>query len=441
MHKTRQIQDYVHFNNNRCSACAQCVRACPTKTIRVRDSRHIRFVDQCIGCGECIRVCPTGAATSKTVEKQTFAREKLSVAVVSPLLYTQFPGVRPGRVRQALKQIGFQKVIDLSPYVEMTQIATETYIHRSRSRKDAKWPLISPFCPVVLRLIGLRFPGLLPHVLPIKRLESLMASVVPETILRLSQNARKPAVIFHITPCPVIAETVDSAAASDLPWIERSLGINTIYPLILHQLDSPANRDADPADARPDDKFYRGKALLWGVSGGEISGISVDRAVAVSGLKETIAYLEKIDIGLLRDTAYFEFRTCPEGCIGGPFTALDKYMAKAGVQKTVRKCGFGRPLSRDTILKRYEQGWFFSTRPPGERAELKKSNKAALTLPEMQQIETLLMQIQGKNCSACGAPDCRTFAEDVVRGQTSLEDCLMLNARKALNQQKRKGES
>lgn len=441
MHKTRQIQDYVHFNDDRCSGCALCVKACPTKTIRVRDDRHIRFVDQCIGCGECIRVCPTGAATSRTAEPPVFAADHLSVAVVSPLLYTQFPGVKPGRVRQALKRIGFKKIIDLSPYVEMTQVATETYISRSLSQKNAKWPLISPFCPVVLRLIGLRFPGLLPHVLPIKRLRTLVASAVSETIFSQNQETGEPVVVFHITPCPVTTDTTEAATASDSPWIERSLGINTIYPLILQQLDSLTDRDADTSDEKPGDKFYRGRALLWGVSGGEISGFSVDRTVAVSGLKETIAYLEKIEIGLFRDTAYFEFRTCPEGCIGGPFMALDKYMAKAGVQKTVRTCGFGRPLSRETILKRYEQGWFFSTRPPRERAELRKTCITALTLPEMQQIETLLVQIHGKDCAACGAPDCRTFAEDVVRGRTALAECLMLSARRAVNQGQRKGES
>lgn len=33
-------------------------------------------------------------------------------------------------------------------------------------------------------------------------------------------------------------------------------------------------------------------------------------------------------------------------------------------------------------------------------------------------------------CGACGAPDCRTLAEDVVRGEASLNDCIWLQARR-----------
>jgi ArsR family metal-binding transcriptional regulator len=29
----------------------------------------------------------------------------------------------------------------------------------------------------------------------------------------------------------------------------------------------------------------------------------------------------------------------------------------------------------------------------------------------------------------CGAPDCRTFAEDVVRGKVTLDECILVLAR------------
>jgi len=44
-------------------------------------------------------------------------------------------------------------------------------------------------------------------------------------------------------------------------------------------------------------------------------------------------------------------------------------------------------------------------------------------------MEGILEQIQGKDCAACGAPDCRTFAEDVVRERADVNDCLVLCAR------------
>jgi Na+-translocating ferredoxin:NAD+ oxidoreductase RNF subunit RnfB len=48
----------------------------------------------------------------------------------------------------------------------------------------------------------------------------------------------------------------------------------------------------------------------------------------------------------------------------------------------------------------------------------------------MQEIEKVMELIEGTDCSACGAPDCRTFAEDVVRGDANLKDCLFVGAHK-----------
>jgi len=40
--------------------------------------------------------------------------------------------------------------------------------------------------------------------------------------------------------------------------------------------------------------------------------------------------------------------------------------------------------------------------------------------------ERVLAQLPGKNCAACGAPSCAAHAEDVARGQASVEDCVFV---------------
>jgi len=54
----------------------------------------------------------------------------------------------------------------------------------------------------------------------------------------------------------------------------------------------------------------------------------------------------------------------------------------------------------------------------------------ALSLKEAQQIEVILQLIAGRDCGACGSPDCLTFAEDVVRANAALTDCIWLQARR-----------
>jgi Na+-translocating ferredoxin:NAD+ oxidoreductase RNF subunit RnfB len=52
-----------------------------------------------------------------------------------------------------------------------------------------------------------------------------------------------------------------------------------------------------------------------------------------------------------------------------------------------------------------------------------------LSLDDLQLIEEILKLTELKNCSLCGAPDCRTFAEDVIRGNAWLQDCIIIQAR------------
>ena len=41
-------------------------------------------------------------------------------------------------------------------------------------------------------------------------------------------------------------------------------------------------------------------------------------------------------------------------------------------------------------------------------------------------MEEIIQCLGGKECGACGAPDCKTLARDIVLGEAKLEDCLFL---------------
>jgi hypothetical protein len=154
--------------------------------------------------------------------------------------------------------------------------------------------------------------------------------------------------------------------------------------------------------------------------------MDIDRSLAVSGMEETIHYLEKIEMGLFQDIEYIEFRTCREGCLGGVLNAIDKYLAKSAVQKMIKQFGLGKRLHRDNILRMYEKGEFQTDKDPSKLTSLFGARKKALTIENMQKIEKVLQLIKGTDCTACGAPDCRTFAEDVVRGEANLNDCMYI---------------
>jgi ferredoxin len=420
----------MQFDTDRCNACVSCVRACPTQAIRVWDDTSIQLVGDCIGCGECMRVCPTNAVKPMHWHGHPPEGDLFPVVIPSPVLYTQFPGVLPEDLRQSLEDLGFRHVLDLFPYIQMFQRATVEHILRSRQPAPGLRPLISPVCPVVIRLIAHKFPRLLPNILPLK---TPLALIGPEDKRHLSQKfgiPEKSISVCYITSCPAELVSIGSRLIGEMSAVDHVLGINDVYAKLARNTRGRTTPDMRAIADRQSKQFDLARSLNWGMSGGEISGTRIERSLAVHGLKETIAYLEKIEMGLFREMEYIEFRTCPEGCLGGVLTAIDKYIAKGFIHKMLRIFGEGSNLRREDILERYESGAFFSREDPAVRAGDVEGQEVSLSLDQYLEIESLLKVINGRDCSACGSPGCRVFAEDVVRGKVTLDQCVLLQARR-----------
>lgn len=431
MDNESQTPNYVCFDKDLCSGSRACLKGCPTLAIRIRQNKSCRLEGLCIGCGQCVRACPSGAVRAASSGLGALEEDQISVAMVSPILYAQFPGFMPKDVLLGLRRMGFHHTVDMSYFLEMFQYAAEEYIRRNRVSQESPWPLISPVCPVVVRLIAHRFPNLMSHVIPIMRPISLMAREVRDRIVAEYEASGKQVSLYYINPCPTKKESCSDIALGESRALERAIGINEIYAELSRQLEHAMSEDR-PCFYQPRYEFEAcatGNGPMWGMSGGEVADMNIEHTLAVSGLSETINYLEKIELGLFRDVEYMEFRVCPEGCLGGALTAIDKYLAKNAVQKMVKRLGLGKRLSPSYLRRLYDKGWFLPSTSPSKVLQLYTEKKKPLTLDQLKEIERLVRDIDGRDCAMCGAPDCRTFAEDVVRGKVSLEECLLVRAR------------
>jgi ferredoxin len=425
MTSTQHSTHYVRFDEARCTGCAACLRACPTKAIRIREHKSIRIVDQCIGCGACLRICPAGAVNAAAAARpEDIGRGHVAIALVSPVLYAQFAGVMPGGVLLGLHRMGFTHTVDMSFFLEMFQYAAEEFIARNRAAPSAPWPLISPICPVVVRLIAFQFPSLLPHLLPVLRPVALMAREVRRRILPL-HAAEGPVVLYYLNPCA-------TKSLPPGPSAETAIGINSIFIGLKRHVDQILNSDVLPfaTGGFEFESCSSGNAALGAMPGGEIANMNIDRSLSVHGLEETVAYLHMIEMGRLKDIEYIEFRTCREGCLGGVLTAVDKYLARRNVQKMIEEFGLGRRLPRKMVLRLYARGEFQPEHDAAALTRLFGGRKAPLSLAEAQRVEATLNAIAGRDCGACGSPDCLSFAEDVVRNKARMSDCMWVNARR-----------
>ena len=92
---------------------------------------------------------------------------KYTVALPAPALYSQFNNLDDVNiVLNALLMMGFDDVFEVSAAAELVSEATRTYL----TTHEEQLPLISTACPSVVRLIRVRFPNLIPHLLPLNGL-------------------------------------------------------------------------------------------------------------------------------------------------------------------------------------------------------------------------------------------------------------------------------
>jgi len=411
-------QHYIQIDESRCNGCVHCMQACPTKAIRIREDNVARIEGACIDCGECIRACPRGAITAVTsgIDPVNFPRHPIIIA--SPTLYAQFgKTILPNDVLLALKNM-FKYVYDLGYANEVFNAAAEIYLEEARQQENSPRPMISPCCPVINRLIAYCYPTLLQHLLPILTPREIAAKSLKERIAAENIIAPGAVGVYLITPCSAEMISIKNPLTISASQLDGAMGINELW----YQLKNGfTGIEQDQVLLQSS-----GVGIGWAMSGGEISGLGSVKCLAVSGIQETVRYLEKIEMGYMSDLDYIEFRACAEGCLGGPMTAADRYQAKQAIQQLTSMFGITKRVDPPQIKKQYDAGWFYSE--IRDKASLVESKGLSFekALERQARIAELIEALPGKDCGVCGCPDCQTFAEDVADGKMTIENCLVI---------------
>jgi iron only hydrogenase large subunit-like protein len=403
---------YVEVDEDLCNGCVLCMKACPMKAIRLRDG-VARIEGVCIDCMECARVCQRGAIRGVS-SAQTSTKDRSEDAVCpSTVLYSQFgEDFLPNDVLLGLRRMGFRYPFDQSYTAELYQFAIELYIREQREAETPPFPLISAVCPAVVQIVACRFPSLLKHIPPLATPREI---VTREAKQRLSAKFNRPPEeieVLHVVPCPALMIRETSHGRLD-----RAVGINTVHDELKKAMQGIE-----------EDRvlhYSGGIGLGWGISGGEIAGIRA-KGIAVSGVHETIRYLEQVEMGLLDHIEFLECRICKEGCVGGPFTVADRYQTKQLVQRNVRMFGEERRVKQKYLRKIYQEGWFQTERQVLPIRTEKIDMTIAERIEQQKRVEAIVKKLPQKHCGMCGSPDCRTFAEDVVNGKARPGNCSQL---------------
>lgn len=412
----------VRIHKKKCIGCVRCMRSCPTKAIRVKGGIAVINTQRCIDCGECLRVCPCHAVIPLTTSSTDIGKYKWNVALPSPVLYSQFEQhVMPHQILSALEQLDFDYVYDEALMCEMTSRAIEEYLDDHKEPR----PVISSTCPVVVRLIQRLFPSLCGLIVPIEPPREIAAKNLRKEIAKKRNIKQTDIGIFHITPCSAKMVSINSPETMTESYLNGALSIRQLYNDIMKKL-----RKQKTPTMLGTQSSVSGIGIGWAIGGGEIRGLKYVHSVAVSGVYDTISILEDVEAGRLKNIEYLECMICPDGCVGGPLTVENRFIAKSNILRLIKIIGGKKRIDVHFVKKLYKEKFFsfeHSIRPkpfPGLNEDRIQAIEA------LNKKERILKKLPGMDCGACGAPDCRTFAEDIVRYEANLNSCVFLKGEK-----------
>jgi hypothetical protein len=287
-------------------------------------------------------------------------------------------------------------------------------------------PFISSACPAVVRLIQVRFPNLVEHVLPVLSPMRAAANMAWHRLVEEMGLASKDVGVWFITPCPGKVSAVKEPAGTWEDTISGAIPIAEVYPLIREKL----NHSSEQLESIAADHDFRpgsGLGLGWARSGGENQSIGGSRQIAVDGIHSVIQILEDVERGKLSDIEYIEAQACVGGCVGGVLTVENSFITRRRVRILATETAdkLDDVLCDDMARKALDnEDWFRHDKPIEPRPTLKLDDDMAVAIRKMEQMERIVEDLPGLDCGSCGAPNCRALAEDVVRGLANETDCI-----------------
>ncbi len=340
----------VRFDPERCAGCSLCVRSCPTGAIFVRDGRASIITERCIDCGECVRVCARGAKRAVSDRLSMIRCFRRTVAIPAPALYAQFDETHSvDRVLSGLLKLGFDEVFEVAEAVDLIARATNAILADSgRGSSALSLPLISSACPAVVRIVQLRFPELIPHLVPLIPPMEAAARIVKETMYRGEEGLG----VFFITPCAGKVSVTHAPLGYEKSAIDGVIGFKDIYRPLRSAMDASCGAGF-PASSANDTAEPQGTA----------TGETIDRngSMKIEGIADVIDALIDLAGGKLRGIRYIEALACSAGCVGGPLAVENPAVARARLQRREeaaiprsKRTGTSRqlspPLWRESLL-------------------------------------------------------------------------------------------
>ena len=407
----------VKINESLCYGCTHCMSMCPTEAIRISNGKAFIRHDLCVDCGECMKSCPVDAFYVEQDDFDKIFNYKYRVVLVPAVMIGQFPSnISESEIFSVMHEIGFTHVFQLEHTVD---VVNEEMLAIQGQNKIK--PLISSYCPAVVRLIQVRFPSLVDHIILVKPPIDASAIFFRKKLQDMGIPDEEIG-IFYVTQCAAKIAAVKSPVGEDKSSVDGVINMDFIYNKIFQGIQSRGNKSARTADSLQN---LGKKSTEWGLTNGEVPYMK-GRCLAIDEIHNVIDFLEKIENEEITDVDFLELRACDESCAGGILVSGNRFLTVERLRKRAELHKDIHGLPED--LKPYHAyiRKQLALRPVEPRSMLMLDEDTTKALQKMLQVRKLMSYLPEIDCGACGSPSCQSLAKDIVRNEAKLSNCIFI---------------
>ena len=338
---------------NKCILCRRCVSMCNKVqkigaigvTERgfnscVSTAGHNSLNDvNCTFCGQCIEVCPTGALREK--DSTQIVWDKINDKNTYVIVQTA-PSVRvalgeefgmpigtnvEGKMVNALKQMGFDKVFDTNTGADFTIVEEGTEFIKRLQNND-NLPMITSCCPGWVKYIEMNYPENIGHLSSCKSPHEMFGALLKTYYAKKYERQREEmkqdvdAVITTRELARMIKQAkIDFVNLEDAKFDDpmgEATGAAAIFGVTGGVMEAALRSVSEIVTGKPLDKIsfeqVRGES---GIKRAEIEiGDKKVKVAVAHGLANAQTIMEEIKSGKA-DYQFVEIMACPGGCITG----------------------------------------------------------------------------------------------------------------------------
>jgi len=386
----------ISYTLEKCQKCMACIRICPTEAISMQNQRISISKEKCINCGQCLDTCVHQGLQAKGSTLEDLSQYQKTIALLPPAVFGECHNQEEiDQLAHTFIEMGFDEVVELSRY----EGAVYEHINQYRQQNNIGY-LISSFCPVVSRLIEMKYPMLISNVIPFE----LTAEIAAKHIRK--QHPKEDVGIFYLCEC------IAKLPMGKYPYGNQHSNIDHCVSLV----------DLFPKIARMRDEEHIDCNLcaygLANISSELFVGENRDTSTIVAdGLKKVQHVLDLAEFGQLKGDHFLWLANCTNGCVGGNLLWGNPFEAAIRMRLHYSQATQPiMPIELEDIIQ--------------ETVQFNRANVKSLKerLAEFSKINHALEKLPGYDCGACGFPSCRVMAEEIVAKRQTMKDCRILTS-------------